>query len=207
MSGTQTVDDDVPTGNTFDKYNTTNSVERRMMQGFFRALDSFVDATHPVRVLEVGLGEGIVTARLQERFPQATIVGVDLADADLASQWRDRGLAAAFADVEHLPFPDKSFDLVLAIEVFEHFDDPGRALAELSRVCTANLVASVPFEPIWRAGNVLRGRYLRQLGNTPGHVNHWSRKRFAEFVGTQWDVVAVASPLPWTMVRATVRAS
>ena len=47
-----------------------------------------------------------------------------------------------------------------------------------------------------------RGRYLREFGNTPGHVNHWSRRGFSRFVGGHWNVVDVASPLPWTMVRA-----
>ena len=130
------------------------------------------------------------------------IVGIDLADGELGAHWRSRGLAAAFADVEHLPFPDDAFDLVVAIEVFEHFPDPARALVELDRVGSANLVASVPFEPIWRVGNMVRGRYLKDLGNTPGHVNHWSRRGFSRFVSSCWDVVDVASPLPWTMVRA-----
>jgi len=194
--------DAVPTGNTYDKYNTSNPIERRMMKGFFDTLDAFVDATEPTRILEVGLGEGIVSERLRARFPDASIVGIDLADGELGAHWLERGLAAAFADVEQLPFPDDAFDLVVAIEVFEHFPRPELALVELDRVASRNLVASVPFEPIWRLGNMVRGRYLRDLGNTPGHVNHWSRAGFSRFIGTQWTVVDVASPLPWTMVRA-----
>jgi hypothetical protein len=30
----------------------------------------------------------------------------------------------------------------------------------------------VPREPIWRIGNMARGRYLGDLGNTPGHIQH-----------------------------------
>ena len=108
-----------------------------MMKGFFDTLDAFVDATQPTRILEVGLGEGIVSERLRERFPDASIVGIDLADGELGAHWHSRGLAAAFADVEHLPFPDDAFDLVVAIEVFEHFPDPERALIELDRVASA----------------------------------------------------------------------
>ncbi|MEY2525091.1 MAG: hypothetical protein QOJ66_3656 [Ilumatobacteraceae bacterium] len=192
----------VPTGNTYDKYVTSNPIERRMMTGFFRTLDEFVDATQPTRILEVGLGEGVVSERLRARFPHASIVGVDLAEGDLAEHWRSRGLAAAYANVEQLPFPDDAFDLVLAIEVFEHFPNPERALIEIERVASEHLVASVPLEPIWRIGNIIRGRYLRDLGNTPGHVNHWSRPGFSRFVARRWNVVDVASPLPWTMIRA-----
>ena len=63
----------------------------------------------------------------------------------------------------------------------------------------------VPFEPLWRIGNMARRRYLRQLGNTPGHVNHWTRWGFRRFVARRFAVDAVSSPLPWTMVRARRR--
>lgn len=196
---------EVPTGNTYDKYATTNPIERKMMEGFFGALDSFVDDLAPTRILEVGVGEGIVSERLAERFPNAAIVGLDLPDPELAAEWTAQDLMCMFADAAALPAPDGAFDLVVAIEVFEHFDDPPAALRELARVCSADLVASVPFEPIWRIGNMMRGRYLRDLGNTPGHVNHWGRRGFAKFIGTEFDVRSVSSPLPWTMVRARAR--
>lgn len=195
----------VPTGNTYDKYATTNSVEQRMMRGFLAALDSMLDDIAPSRILEVGVGEGEVMVRLRERFPNATIVGLDLPDAALAGQWRARHLACLFGDATRLPFADDTFDLVLAIEVLEHVAVPHVALAELDRVCSDRFVASVPFEPLWRIGNMARRRYLRQLGNTPGHVNHWTRWGFRRFVARRFAVDAVSSPLPWTMVRARRR--
>jgi ubiquinone/menaquinone biosynthesis C-methylase UbiE len=192
----------VPTGNTYDKYATTNPLERRMMQGFMAALDGMLDGLAPRRILEIGVGEGHVTERVRERFPDATIVGVDLPDEELAGDWRAAGLACLFGDATRLPIPDGAVDLVLAIEVLEHIPGPDAALAELARVCSGTLVASVPFEPIWRAGNLARGRYVRDLGNTPGHVNHWSRRGFTRFVGRRFAVEQIKSPLPWTMVRA-----
>lgn len=196
---------DVPTGNTYDKYGSSNPIEQRLMNGFFGALDRLVGELRPRRILEVGVGEGEVSERLAERFPTAAIVGLDLPDPELAAQWRAGGLSCMFGDATALPAPDDAFDLVVAIEVFEHFDDPQGALRELSRVCSSDLLASVPFEPIWRIGNMARGRYLRDLGNTPGHVNHWTRRGFTGFVETEFDVGRVASPLPWTMVGARVR--
>jgi hypothetical protein len=50
-----------------------------------------------------------------------------------------------------------------------------------------------------------RGRYLGELGNTPGHVNHWSARSFESFVDTTFDVELRLAPLPWTMVRARPR--
>jgi SAM-dependent methyltransferase len=193
----------VPTGNTYDKYATTNPLEQRMMRGFMGALDELLGGLAPQRILEVGVGEGHVTARVHERFPQATIIGVDLPDDELAGDWRAAGLACVFGDATRLPAPDGAFDLVLAIEVLEHIPGPDAALAEIARVCSGTLIASVPFEPIWRLGNVARGRYVRQLGNTPGHVNHWTTWGFRRFVATRFDLERVANPLPWTIVRAT----
>lgn len=195
----------VPTGNTYDKYGSTNGLERRMMAGFMASLDSLLDGLAPRRILEVGVGEGEVLARLRDRFDGVPMVGVDLPDDQLEAHWRDAGLVGVVGDGTRLPFPDDTFDLILAIEVLEHIPAPERALAELARVGSGTLVASVPFEPIWRAGNMVRRRYLRQLGNTPGHVNHWSKWSFARFVGTRFDVVTQKTPLPWTMLKATVR--
>ncbi len=194
-----------PTGNTYDKYATTNPIEQRMMRGFMRALDEMLAGLGPRRIFEIGVGEGHVMARVRERFPGVPLVGLDLPDDTLGDDWRERGLACMFGDATTLPFPDDSFDLVLAIEVLEHVPRPEIALAELSRVCSGAFIASVPFEPIWRTGNILRRRYVRDLGNTPGHVNHWTRWGFQRFVESMFHVQQTRSPLPWTMVRAIPR--
>ena len=151
------------------------------------------------------MGEGEVSARLRELYPDATIVGLDLPDDDLEAHWRARGINGMFADIAQLPFPATSFDLVMAIEVLEHVPDPPAALAELARVSRGQLVLSVPREPIWRVANMARGKYIGALGNTPGHINHWSKRGFARLVGAQFDVVDVRAPFPWTMVAARSR--
>ena len=79
---------------------------------------------------------------------------------------------------------------------------PELALAELARVARRDVVVSVPREPIWRAANLARGKYLTDLGNTPGHINHWGTKAFAELVGRRFHVRSVQTPFPWTMVAA-----
>jgi len=194
-----------PTGNAYDKYGVEHPIERRLVDGFLRALDGVLPATPPQRVLEVGVGEGEISARVRERYPDATVIGIDLFDPELGEQWRRRGAMGAFADVAHLPFPDDAFDLVLGIEVLEHVTTPARALSEIRRVGRETFVLSVPREPVWRIANVLRGRYVRQLGNTPGHVNHWSTRRFRTLVDTYLDLRATKTPFPWTLVSARRR--
>ena len=192
-------------GNTYDKYATTNPIERRMMTGFFEAFDRMVDGLRPDLIVEVGAGEGRVTERLVARFPDADVIGLDLPDDDLAGEWAALGVPMFFGDVTHLPFPDRSVDLVVGLEVLEHVPTPRLALAEISRVCAGAAVLSVPREPVWRIGNMARGRYLGEFGNTPGHVNHWSARAFVDLVATDFDVQRTARPLPWTMLRAEPR--
>lgn len=193
-------------GNTYDKYASTNPIERRMMTGFFEAFDRMLDGSEPDLIVEVGAGEGRVTERLVDRFPSAHVIGLDLPDDELADEWSALGVPMFFGDATKLPFTDRSVDLVVGLEVLEHVPSPELALAEIARVSRA-AVLSVPREPVWRAGNMARGRYLKDLGNTPGHVNHWSSKRFIEFVASRFEVERTARPLPWTMLRGTPRTS
>ena len=196
---------DVPIGNTYDKYTSSNPVERRLMAGFFEALDQALPARPPRSILEVGVGEAEVARRVRDRFPDARFVGIDLPDEELAGHWAAQGLPGVFADIAMLPFPAASFDLVLGIEVLEHVPDPSAALRELSRLATGDVVLSVPREPIWRIANMARGKYLGELGNTPGHINHWGKRGFADLIADRFSVRQVASPFPWTMVAATAR--
>ena len=79
-----------------------------------------------------------------------------------------------------------------------------------SRIAVAvhsRTVVSVPREPVWRAANLARGKYLGALGNTPGHIQHWSTRRFSRLVATRFDVVNVRTPFPWTVVGARSRAA
>jgi ubiquinone/menaquinone biosynthesis C-methylase UbiE len=200
-----TLDDAPPLGNVYDKYESRNPVTKWLMRGFMRALDRSLPETNPSAVLEVGVGEGEVSARVAGSFQSAFVIGVDLPSESLAEGWKGRGLRGAFGDAQRLPFRDRSFDLVLAIEVLEHLPDPAGALSEIARVAKGDVVLSVPREPIWRVGNLARAKYVRRFGDTPGHIQHWSRRGFLRLVGGHLRVVAVSTPLPWTMVVATPR--
>lgn len=190
----------VPTGNTYDKYGSSNPVAKRLMAGFLTALDELLGDTAPTRILEIGAGEGEIADVVRARWPDAAYTAGDLWDPDLLAQWQPRQLSGAALDATHLPFPDDSFDLVLAIEVLEHVADPPAVLAELARVCSNRGVISVPREPLWRALNMARGSYLSALGNTPGHINHWGARRFEGLIADHFEVTGTRRPIPWTMV-------
>jgi 2-polyprenyl-3-methyl-5-hydroxy-6-metoxy-1,4-benzoquinol methylase len=198
---------EVPTGNTYDKYGATNPVVRRLMGSFEDVLEELFAQADPGSVLDVGCGEGVLTARWANRLPDRRIVGIDLPDPKLEAYWQASShgnLEFVTGRAEQLPFEDNEFDLACAIETLEHVSDPERSVAELVRVARGYVLASVPREPLWRALNLARGAYVRQLGNTPGHLNHWSRRSFERLLARHGEVVEVRSPLPWTMVLLRV---
>ena len=196
---------DVPIGNHYDKYAAKNPIARKLMAGFMAALDAALPNEKPATVFELGMGEGEVTERVRARYGDVVITGIDLPDAGLATHWNTRNLDGLFGDAGALPVRSASCDLVLAIEVLEHLPDPRAAMRELARIARRDVVVSVPNEPTWRALNLVRGSYIKELGNTPGHIQHWSAKSFAAMVGEYFEVVSVAKPLPWTVVHARVR--
>jgi ubiquinone/menaquinone biosynthesis C-methylase UbiE len=205
MSGTSvTVDGEgTVTGNTYDKYGSTNPVVRRLMATFERTLDELFVQADPQSLLDVGCGEGVLVQKWAQRLGDKRVVGIDLDDPQLHAQWAQRtapNLEYQVMKAENLPFADDEFDVATAIEVLEHVPDPAHTVAEMARVAGRWLIVSVPREPLWRGLNVARGAYLSDLGNTPGHLNHWSKRSFVALLSRHGDVVQARSPFPWTML-------
>ena len=197
----------VPTGNTFDKYGSTNPLVRRLMRGFEATLDELFAVAAPSSVLDVGCGEGVLTEQWAGRLGDGRVLGVDLADDKLRAEWAGRRRAnLEFRTVasQILPFAESEFDLVTAIEALEHIPDAELTVAEMARVARSHLLVSVPREPLWRMLNLARGAYVAELGNTPGHVNHWSRQSFVKMLSRHGDVIHARSPFPWTMILLRV---
>jgi len=191
------------TGNTYDKYGSTNPVVRRLMSGFERTLDELFARADPQSLLDVGCGEAVLTHRWAQRLGDRRVVGIDLDDPLLHAEWERRrapNLTYRVMKAENLPFADGEFDVATAIEVLEHVPDAAHTVAEMARVAGGHLLVSVPREPMWRGLNMARGAYLRQLGNTPGHLNHWSKRSFVSLLSRHGDVVEARSPFPWTML-------
>jgi len=92
-------------------------------------------------------------------------------------------------------------------EVLEHLEDPRVALREIQRTAAGYVLLSVPREPVWRAMNLARFAYWRDLGNTPGHLQHWSSGAFVNLVRAFFEILEVRRPLPWTVVLAVKKES
>jgi 2-polyprenyl-3-methyl-5-hydroxy-6-metoxy-1,4-benzoquinol methylase len=199
--------DGIVTGNTFDKYGSRNPVVRRLMANFEHHLADLLASTDPQSVLDIGCGEGVLTHRWATELAPRRVVGVDLDDPLIAAEWAKRSapnLEFVAHRAEALPFADDEFDVATAIEVLEHVPDPAHTVAEMARCASGHLLVSVPHEPLWRALNMARGAYWREWGNTPGHVNHFSKAAITALCARYGDVIETRSPFPWTMVLVRV---
>ena len=195
-----------PIGNASAKYASPNPVVRRLLNRFLDHVDEAVTSLEPTSVLDVGCGEGVVTERLAHRLAPTEVLGVDADETRLQEEWSARSapnLSVAIGSAYDLPFADGTFDLVCAIEVLEHLERPRDALAEMTRVAGRALLLSVPNEPGWRASHMLAGRNVRDLGNTPGHINHWSKGSFLRLV-SDFGTAQAESVFPWTLAVVEV---
>lgn len=185
-----------------DKYQKSGSIGQYLLRNFFKTIARIVPR-ESVAIAEIGCGAGYSTKKLHTLFPRATFFASDI-DPALVELTRSQNpdIQTNVESIYALGSPDNAFDLVFCLEVLEHLEDPDKALRELARVSRSHVVISVPREPLWHILNVIRGAYWKHFGNTPGHLNHWSKRSFVRFVGTEFDIVEVASSLPWTIILA-----
>ncbi len=148
----------------------------------------------PETLLEAGCGEGFVISRLNGNFK----VGMDIdCKAIVWAQEHWENTTFICGDIFNLPFKDDSFDVVLSLEVLEHLGDPGAALEELKRVAKKVVIVSVPHEPFFRIGSLLRGKYVRTLGNHPEHIQQFTGRKFRNFFSSYFDEFKITGSFPW----------
>jgi len=88
------------------------------------------------RALDVGTGTGAAAVAAATALESAgCLVGVDASIEMLRFAQSSAGNLVAVAEVPELPFPDSTFDVVMASFVITHFPDYARGLTELIRVC------------------------------------------------------------------------
>lgn len=196
-------------GNSYDKYAAKNPIVRWMMKGFESSLSELVAKAAPQTIHEVGCGEGYWVIRWNKQ-------GLNARGCDFSSQVIDIANENAFEakitdaifktrSIYDLTVIEDSADLIVCCEVMEHLEDPEAGIQALKRIAKDYIILSVPREPLWRVLNLARGKYIRDLGNTPGHLQHWSKNNFVEMVEKYFTVVEVKNPLPWTMLLCRQR--
>ena len=179
-----------------EKYHVANPVVAFLIRRFFGRIASALDSVNPQSVLDAGCGEGEL---LRRGLLHATRTISFDRNRESLSEIRTHTPVAqpVCGSVLQLPFATAAFDAVVCLEVLEHLEDPAAAVRELLRVARLAVVLSVPYEPYFRLGNLVRGKYPTQLGNHPEHIQHWNPRRFRDFLSPTGAVVEVASAFPW----------
>ena len=127
---------------------------------------SFAKVAGDQRVLDVGCGPGALTTELVRRLGSAAVTAVDPSEQFVrAARERLPGVKVERASAERLPFPDRSFDAVMAQLVVHFMADPVAGLAEMARVTRSQGIVAAcvwdhsgsqgPLGAFWEAARVL----------------------------------------------------
>ena len=145
-------------------------VSRRVLRGMYRRLATDVAgvAPHGGAVLDVGTGPGVLLVELATRRPDLRLTGVDRSADMVAAATRNLApfgerARARVADVTSLPFPDRSFDLIVSSLSLHHWDHPEAAVPELARVLRPGgriHIYDFPFAPFDKLAATARTRSI-----------------------------------------------
>lgn len=199
------IEDGIEAG-TWNKYQSRNPIQRWLVRRFLAALSDLArTCAHDSRsAIDVGCGEGVTTALLKASG-LSEIRGFDFSSRIIdVARAENPGIPFEVVSIYDLAAAHRA-DFVSACEVLEHLENPTLGLERMAAACRRHCLLSVPNEPLFRTMNFCAGKYWRRWGNSPGHLNHWSSRRFVELVERYFEVEQVRRPLPWTIVLARPR--
>ena len=106
-------------------------------------------------ILDIGCGDGKALASLNFKDK----IGLDFSKKLLKKALkRDPNIQVVLGDVEHLPFVDKAFDLVILLDVVEHVLNPQCVFEEAKRVACSEIILTTDYEGIFAQS--LRGQFI-----------------------------------------------
>ncbi len=186
----------------YRKHANTNPIQKLLINNFYKTFFDMVKPLRAKRILDVGCGEGFTLKKLEEKKIGKKNEGIDYSnDAIKIGKKIYPELNLKKGDVYKLDYKDNSFDLSICTEVLEHLEDPDKAVSEIRRVTSKYIVFSVPNEPFFIMANFMRGKYLKNFGNHPEHINHWTAWGFENFLKKQGLVVVKSKhPFAWSLV-------
>ena len=187
-----------------EKYQSGNWIANLLVTNFLKNIVQTAKEAGNNEIHEVGCGEGHILGILASTG--FSVRGCDISKTSIEVARREANKHGLLIQIKEKsiynldPIVD-SADTVVCCEVLEHLVDPESALNNLLSITKKDLILSVPNEPVWHLLNLARGKYWYALGNTPGHYQHWTPKRFIDFVSTKAQIISVKKPLPWTIVH------
>jgi hypothetical protein len=186
-----------------NKYSNKNFFHQLTLGRFFDKISEEIVKLNPSNGFEFGCGEGLFLNQLSKRNIQfKDYVGIDLRD-DALSYARTLHPDYEFLKIDLLSWinhSNKPFDLVIASQVLEHLDDPGKYVKKLVSLSCDSLLFTVPWEPWFRLMNFVRGRDFFRFGNHPEHINSWGFNQFKVFVSSFVNIETAYTVFPFIVV-------
>ena len=197
-------------GNHFDKYSSNNFIIKYIMQKFTKNLDDLIYSLPDKTLFDLGCGEGHWINRYRNKGYK--VEGADYSENQQKLAYDIYKIKIKIIDVYNEHFIKNlnqilykaNINNILLSEVLEHLEDPELIIEKLHQLKINNLIITVPNEPIWRILNCLRLKYLRNLGNTPGHINHFSRSKLIDIVKrTGFNIEETIISQPFILLKCT----
>lgn len=127
------------------RFNSPHAVRRYAHARQYKSVLDYVETGQTV--LDAGCGEGALSVMLAEKGAIVTGTDISIPNIEASITYAEsKNVTAVFrtADLENLPFPDNSFDVVVCSHVLEHIPDFDKGLQELVRVAKKRVVFAVP---------------------------------------------------------------
>lgn len=185
-------------------------IGQKLLNNYFKAVENLINKTNikdEAKTIEIGCGEGLSTQRLRKLLSgKVQLEASEYVEHQIPyAKKNNPGMKITQENIYELKHKNDKFKMIFILEVLEHLDHPVRAIKEVKRTIKSGgyIIVGVPREPLWRFLNITRAKYLKDLGNTPGHLNHWSRRTLVELIEKEFgEVLAVKNPIPWTLLLA-----
>lgn len=194
-------------GNYYNKYESQNPIAQWLTSNFKSNLLDLIRKTNALEIHELGCGEGYLSAYINHHIQPGSFRASDFSDEIVLTANElhgDLGITFTQRSIYDISAQDRA-QLMICCEVLEHLEEPRLALQKIQQLKPEFAVFSVPREPLWRMTNMARLKYLSDLGNTPGHLQHWSKKAFTKMIDEYFVISEVRSPYPWTMLLCKPR--
>lgn len=129
------------------RFQSTSPIRRFAHRSQYQVFADLIPAGS--RVLDAGCGEGVLSVMLARKG--CTVVGVDLSEPNIvackeyaAKEGETERTEFLVGDIEHMNFPDHSFDYVVSSHVLEHVPDFEQGVRELGRLAKVEVIAAIP---------------------------------------------------------------
>jgi len=132
------------------------------------------------RLIDVGCGEGSLLSEFSKNNCGSELYGVEISQSGVdrvASRNLPRLKDVRIFDGYAIPYPDKYFELAVAVHVLEHVEHERRLITELARV-SRRFFIEIPLEDGLNLDRAI------EVGKQFGHINFYSSRRFLNILET-----------------------